>query len=95
VKYRKKEVVEAITFDEITKYSKERGQYVYTNHEMQWQFEYFGYLVAYKFDQCYLIHTIDGLVKLFPGNVLMIDTNGRVYTYNDHCFNDIYEPINE
>lgn len=91
MKYRKKPItVDAITFDEFIEYGK--------THEclavdgMPWSFEYNGHKVTYENDTCYLIPTLEGVMKFTPNDVLITGIKGEIYPCKIDIFEKTYEP---
>ena len=89
-KYRKKPVViEAITFDELVKYGKENGANIVSG--MPWSFEYAGHPITHENDECYLIPTPEGVMKLTPQDMLITGVKGEIYPCKLDIFLASYE----
>jgi len=63
MKYRKKPVViEAITFDELVRHGIDSGGNIVRG--MPWSFQYQGHPITHENDDCYLIPTLEGTMKI-------------------------------
>ena len=94
VKYRKKPVVvEAMTFDELVKYGKEKvGEDNLTNG-MPWAFNVNGHAVSHENDECYIISTLEGTHHMTPNDMLIIGIQGEIYPCKVDIFNETYERV--
>lgn len=91
MKYRKKPVViEAITFDELVLYGRHAGGKVVNG--MPWEFGYSGRLVVRENDDCYLIPTLEGLMKMGRNDMLITEVNGEIHPCRKSIFNKTYDP---
>ena len=90
-KYRKKPVViEAITFEELIEVGKmECGLMV---AGMPWSFEYKGQLITHENDNCYLIPTLEGIMRFERGDMLITGVKGEIYPCKMDIFQATYEP---
>jgi hypothetical protein len=99
MKYRKLPVeVEAITFDELVEYG--RKQYeaekrplpsAILHGNMPWSFEYNGHPITHENDDCYIIPTLEGLMKFKRGDMLITGVAGELYPCEPHIFAQTYE----
>lgn len=90
--YRKKPVVvEAITFDELVEYGKSNGGNIVNG--MPWSFEYNGHRITHENDDCYLIPTLEGTMRMTRGDVLITGVKGEIYPCKADIFAATYEPI--
>lgn len=91
-KYRKKPVVvEAITFDELVEYGKAFGGNMANG--MPYSFHYFGQPIAYENDDCYLIPTLEGMMRMSRGDMLIVGAKGEVYPCKKDIFEMTYEAV--
>ncbi len=91
-KYRKKPVViEAITFDELVTYGKENGANIVNG--MPWSFDYAGHPITHENDECYLIPTSEGIMKLTPQDMLITGVKGEIYPCKLDIFLATYEAV--
>lgn len=90
-KFRKKPVViEAITFDELVEYGKANGANIV--NDMPWSFQYKGQPITHENDDCYLIPTLEGTMKMDRGDMLITGVKGEVYPCKPDIFAATYEP---
>ena len=95
MKFRKKPVtVEAITFDELVDHGiaecKKAG-HALTNG-MPWSFTYGGHHISHETDDCYLIPTLEGTMKMGRGDMLVTGVKGEIYPCKRDIFEATYEP---
>lgn len=91
MKVRKKSVViEAITFDELVAHGKASGAGLVNG--MPWSFEYRRHQITRKNDQCYLIPTIEGMMRMTPTDMLITGVEGEIYPCDLDIFAATYEP---
>lgn len=89
-RYRKKPVViEAITFDELVHYGKTNGANIVNG--MPWSFDYNGHPITHENDLCYLIPTLEGIMKFAPGDMLITGVKGEIYPCRRDIFDATYE----
>lgn len=94
-KYRKKPVViEAITFDELVAYGLAHGTGLVVNG-MPWSFDYNGHPITHENDDCYLIPTLEGTMKMARGDMLITGVNGETYPCKPDIFEKTYELVEE
>jgi len=93
-KFRKKPVViEAITFNELVEYGKNNGANMVGG--MPWSFKYNGHPITHENDECYLIPTLEGTMKLSPEDMLITGVNGEIYPCKSDIFEKTYEKVEE
>ena len=91
-KYRKKPVViEAITFAELVEFGKAHGGNIVNG--MPWSFDYQGHPITHENDDCYLIPTLEGTMKLMRGDMLITGVNGEIYPCKIEIFYKTYEVV--
>ena len=91
--FRKKPVVvEAITFDELVAYGKASGAPLVLN--MPWSFSYAGHPISHETDDCYLIPTLEGAMKMGRNDMLITGVMGEVYPCKLDIFQATYEKAN-
>lgn len=91
MKFRKKPVViEAITFDELVEHGKAQGVPLYNG--MPWSFTYGGQPITHENDDCYLIPTLEGTMRMQREDMLIIGVKGEIYPIKDDIFRATYEP---
>jgi hypothetical protein len=93
-RFRKKPVViEAITFDELVAHGlAAAGPSALSATGMPWSFEYAGHPITHENDDCYLIPTLEGLMKMTRGDVLITGVRGEIYPCKADIFAATYEP---
>ena len=92
MKVRKKPVtVEAITFDELVEYGRTHGANIING--MPWSFDYAGHPITHETDDCYLIPTPEGMMKMMRGDMLITGVKGEIYPCKPDIFAATYEPI--
>lgn len=90
-KYRKKPVViEAITFAELVEHGKNNGANIV--NRMPWSFNYNGNPVTHENDECYLIPTLEGIMKFTTSDMLITGVSGEIYPCKKDIFDKTYEP---
>ena len=97
-KYRKKPVViEAITFDELSEYSKS-VQSIGIGKHFQWTFIYAGHTIVYEEVNgvdYYLIPTLEGTMRFGHNDMLITGVNGEIYPCNVDIFQKTYETVED
>lgn len=92
MKYMKKPVViEAITFDQLVEYGKAHTTNIVNG--MPWSFDYAGQPVTHENDECYLIPTLEGTMKMGPGDMLITGVKGEIYPCKLEIFELSYLPM--
>jgi hypothetical protein len=91
MKFRKKPVViEAITFDELVEHGRAQG--VPLHDGMPWAFYYKGQPITHETDGCYLIPTLEGVMKMGRGDMLITGVKGEIYPCKGDIFAATYDP---
>ncbi len=92
--FRKKPVViEAITFDQLVEYGKANcGANILAG--MPWSFHYAGHPITHENDDCYLIPTLEGTMKMGRTDMLITGVKGEIYPCKADIFAATYEPAN-
>lgn len=90
--FRKKPVViTAITFDQLVAHGTDRckaeGRQSNIVNGMPWSFSYAGHPITHENDDCYLIPTLEGTMKMGRDDMLITDVKGEIYL----CKRDIFE----
>ena len=90
--FRKKPVViTAITFDQLVAHGtvqcKAEGRQSNIVNGMPWSFSYAGYPITHENDDCYLIPTLEGTMKMGRDDMLITGVKGEIYP----CKRDIFE----
>lgn len=92
MKYRKKPVViEAVTFNDLVEY----GKAVESNivGDMPWSFSYGEHYITHENDECYLIDTLEGTMKMTPEDMLITGVSGEIYPCKLDIFEKTYELV--
>lgn len=85
--------VEAITFDELVEYGRSTGAALVDG--MPWSFKYKGHPVTHENDDCYLIPTLEGMMRFERGDVLITGVTGEIYPCKRGIFEATYEVISD
>lgn len=90
--FRKKPVViTAITFDQLVAHGTDRckaeGRQSNIVNGMPWSFSYAGHPITHENDDCYLIPTLEGTMKMGRDDMLITGVKGEIYP----CKRDIFE----
>jgi len=94
-KFTKKPVeIEAITFDEFIEYGKAHSEGSIING-MPWCFHYKGHPVTHENDDCYLIPTLEGIMKFNRGDMLITGVKGEIYPCKLDIFKVTYKAVDE
>jgi hypothetical protein len=94
MKFRKKPVViEAITFAELVRHGLENGANVVNG--MPWSWSYNGQPITHENDDCYLIPTLEGTMRMDRGDMLITGVKGEVYPCKPDIFAATYEPVED
>jgi len=95
MKFRKKPViVEAITFDELVAHGRAQRLTLAQHERIPWHFEYAGQPITHENDDCYLIPTLEGTMKMGREDMLITGVNGEIYPCKRDIFEKTYEPVN-
>lgn len=90
--YRKKPIViEAITFNELIEYGIRVGATCHNG--MPWSFDYEGHPITHENDDCYLIPTLEGTMKMVRGDMLITGVAGEIYPCKSDIFEATYEAL--
>jgi hypothetical protein len=90
MKYRKKPVeIDAITFNELVEHGKNIGANMING--MPWSFDYNDHPVTHENDECYLIPTLEGIMKFTPRDMLITGVYGEIYPCKKDIFEKTYE----
>lgn len=91
-KFRKRPVVvEAITFDELVAHGKALGVSLYGGKP--WAFDYQGHPITHENDECYLVPTLEGVMRFTPRDMLITGVKGEIYPCKIDIFNATYEAV--
>jgi hypothetical protein len=99
-------IVEAITFDELVQYGKENGANIVNGMPRSFSYEafYIGengeervkfWPITHENDDCYLIPTLEGTMKMSRGDMLITGVKGEIYPCKGDIFNKTYERVIE
>jgi hypothetical protein len=89
--YRKKPVViTAITFDELVQHGRDSGANIVAG--MPWSFTYAGQSISHENDDCYLIPTLEGVMKMGRADMLITGVKGEIYPCKADIFAATYDP---
>ncbi len=81
------------TFDELIEYGKAHNANMVDG--MPWSFEINGRAITHENNDCYLITTLEGVMKFKRGEMLIIGVNGEAYPCKMDIFEKTYEPVKE
>jgi hypothetical protein len=87
-------VIEAITFEELVAHglaSNEKGASAVNG--VPWSFKYKGHPITHENDDCYLIPTLEGIMKFNRGDMLITGVQGEIYPCKADIFAATYEPV--
>jgi hypothetical protein len=87
-------VVEAITFDELVEYGLKHSDGAIVNG-FPWTFKYAGQPISHENDNCYLIPTLEGIMRFERGDMLITGVNGEIYPCKMDIFLKTYDPYVE
>ena len=92
-RYRKKPIIiEAITFNELVGYGLVNGASTVVNG-MPWSFSYQGHPITHENDDCYLVPTLEGIMKFERGDMLITGVQGEIYPCKRSIFDATYEAL--
>ena len=94
--YRKKPVtVEAITFDELVELGRNAAHLAGTSLQdgMPWSFTYRGQPITHESNDCYLIPTLEGVMRFERGDMLITGVQGEIYPCKRDIFDATYERV--
>lgn len=90
--YRKKPVtIEAITFDELVAHGVATAATLINGRP--WSFSYAGHPITHENDDCYLIPTLEGIMRYERGDMLITGVKGEIYPCKPDIFAMTYEPV--
>jgi hypothetical protein len=90
--WRKKPVViEAITFDDLVAHGIASGAPLHNG--MPWSFTYKGQPITHENDDCYLIPTLEGTMKMGRQDMLITGVKGELYPCKLDIFEATYERV--
>lgn len=94
--FRKKPVViTAITFDQLvahgTEQCKAEGRHSNIVNGMPWSFSYAGHPITHENDECYLIPTLEGTMKMGREDMLITGVKGEIYPCKRDIFDATYD----
>lgn len=91
--FRKKPVVvEVFTFDELVEIGRAQCVALSGPSQMPWSFKIRGNPVTHESDDCYLIPTLEGTMKMMRGDMLIVGVKGELYPCKADIFAATYEP---
>lgn len=94
-KYRSKVVeIEAITFDELIQHGLAQPG-VNVHNGMPWSFHYQGHPITNESDDCYLIPTLEGTMRMGRDDMLIVGLKGEIYPCKLDIFTRKYEAIED
>lgn len=94
MKFRKKPVViEAITFDELVEHGRRDGGLI--QNGMPWSFDYHGHPITHESDDCYLIPTLEGTMRMGRADMLITGVSGEIYPCKSEIFAKTYDAVAE
>jgi hypothetical protein len=87
--FRKKPVVvDAITFDALVEHARANSV-----SGTPWSFSYAGHAITHENDDCYLIPTLEGTMRLERGDMLITGVKGEIYPCKADIFAATYDPV--
>lgn len=81
--------IEAITFDELVAYGLQQAGAAHNG--MPWSFFYKGHPITHENDDCYLIPTLQGTMKMGREDMLITGVAGEIYPCKPDIFAATYE----
>jgi hypothetical protein len=97
MKYTKRPIeVEAISFEELVELGKKSEEFagiIKAPEIMPWSFQYKGHSITHETDECYLIPTLEGTMKITPEDMLLTGVRGEIYPCKKDIFIETYEPV--
>lgn len=90
--FRKKPVViTAITFDQLVAHGITQAKAV--SNGLPWAFEYGGHPITHESDDCYLIPTLEGTMKMGRADMLITGVQGEIYPCKFDTFAATYDAV--
>lgn len=83
--WKKPDIVEAITFDELVEHGKKTGCHIVDDYP--WSFDYDGIHVTHENNNCYLV----GGDTMTRNDLLVTDSEGVVRVYAKWIFDTLFE----
>lgn len=97
MRYRKKPVViEAITFDELVAHGVAQNAAAgnpLLPGSLPWSFTYGGHPITHENDDCYLIPTLEGTMKMGRNDMLITGVQGEIYPCKVDIFHATYDAM--
>lgn len=84
--------VEAITFEELIAHGRAVGGSDPFNTGFPWSFKYAGHAITHENDDCYLIPTLEGTMKMGRSDMLITGVKGEIYPCRGDIFAATYTP---
>lgn len=84
-------VIEAITFDELVQHGIDSGANCIRG--MPWSFQYAGHPITHENDDCYIIPTLEGHMKMGRTDMLITGVAGEIYPCKLEIFEKTYTPV--
>ena len=92
--FRKKPIViEAITFEELVAHGVRSVPPEQLHDGIPWSFSYKGQPITHETNDCYLIPTLEGIMKMMRGDMLITGVEGEIYPCKLEIFNATYEAL--
>ena len=89
--FRKKPVViEAITFEELVQHGLDNNAHVVDG--VPWSLTYKGHPITHEDNDCYLVPTLEGIMRFNRGDMLITGVAGEIYPCKKEIFEQTYEP---
>ena len=60
---------------------------------MPWSFEYEGNPITHETDECFLIPTLEGTMRMTPNHMLITGVKGEIYPCEIDIFTQTYEKV--
>lgn len=86
-------IVDAITFDELVAHGRENGANIVNG--MPWAWKFNGHSITHETDECYLISTLEGTMKMSRTDMLITGVMGEIYPCKRDIFAATYEPVTQ
>lgn len=92
MKYQKRPVIiEAFTFAELVEHGKDNGGNIVNG--MPWHFEFRGHPITHENDDCYLIPTLEGTMKMGRDDMLIVGVKREIYPCKADIFAATYDAV--
>ncbi len=86
-------VIEAITFEEFVKHGLANAENIVDGKP--WAFKYKGHAITHEDDSCYLLPTLEGIMRFTPEDMLITGVKGEIYSCKLDIFEETYDKIAE